>query len=119
MSNPPLTPATPGQPATPVDAATPSPTPAEQQTDFAIGEEVYALTHRAHPQSSGSIDDVFAVPMPGQNAVMVAVNVSLQNNEEKQTWIKTIQVATDAGGDKHTDDAAPAVDAKSYLETLP
>jgi len=144
MSNPPLTPATPGQPATPVDAATPGPTPAEQ-TDFDIGEEygtarkslppvgivaiclavvvaiavVYALTHRAHPQSSGSIDDIFAVPMPGQNAVMVAVNVSLQNNEEKQTWIKTIQVTADAGGDKHTDDAAPAVDAKSYLETLP
>ena len=80
---------------------------------------MYAFTHRAHPQSSGSIDDVAAVAMPGQNAVMVAVNVSLQNNEQKQTWIKTIQVTADAGGDKHTDDAAPAVDAKNYLDTLP
>ncbi len=145
MSNPPLTPADPGQPATSVEPATPGPAPAEQQTDFNIGEEygtagkslppvgivaiclavvvaiatVYALTHRAHPQSSGSIDDVAAVAMPGQKAVMVAVNVSLQNNAERQTWIKTIQVTADAGGEKHTDDAAPGVDAKSYLDSLP
>src|SRR6266498_4787893 len=99
MSNPPLTPETPDQPATPVDAATPVPIPADQQTDFNIGEEYgtarkslppvgivaicltvvvaiatfYALTHRAHPQSSGSIDDVAAVAMPGQKDAMVAV----------------------------------------------
>ncbi len=145
MSNPPLTPETPDQPATPVDAATPVPIPADQQTDFNIGEEYgtarkslppvgivaicltvvvaiatfYALTHRAHPQSSGSIDDVAAVAMPGQKDAMVAVNVSLQNNGEKQMWIKAIQVTADAGGEKHADDAAPAVDAKSYLESLP
>jgi len=146
MSNPPLTPATSGQPATP-EPATPAQIPSapEQQTDFNIGEEygtarkslppagivaicvlvvvaiaaIYALTNRAHPLSSGSIDDVVAVAMPGQNMVMVAVNVSLQNNEQKQTWIKAIQVTADAGGNKYTDDAAPAVDAKSYFESLP
>jgi len=147
MSNPPLTPETHGQAATPAEPSSSGQAPAapDQKSDFNIGEEygtarkslppvgivaicllvvvaiaaIYALTHRAHPQSSGSIDDVAAVAMPGQNAVMVAVNVSLQNNEQKQTWIKTIQVTADAGGDKHTDDAAPAVDAKNYLETLP
>jgi len=146
MSNPPLTPATSGQPATP-EPATPAQIPSapEQQTDFNIGEEygtarkslppagivaicvlvvvaiaaIYALTNRAHPLSRGSIDDVVAVAMPGQNMVMVAVNVSLQNNEQKQTWIKAIQVTADAGGNKYTDDAAPAVDAKSYFESLP
>src|SRR6266550_1986119 len=93
------------------DPPTPNP-----QTDFDIGEEYgtarkslppagivaicvavvaaivagYALTHRAHAISTGSIDDVVAVPMPGQDMVMVAVNVSLQNNEQKPTWIKSI-----------------------------
>lgn len=80
---------------------------------------IYSLTHRAHTISTGSIDNVAAVPMPGQDAVMVAVNVSLQNNEDKPIWIKTIQVTADAGGSKQTDDASPAVDAQRYLETFP
>ena len=142
MSNPPLTPETPGQPAA-TTPDQPAATPVQNSID--IGEEygtarknlppagivaicvgvvvaiaaIYALTHRAHPLSSGSIDDVVAVAMPGQNTVMVAVNVSLHNNEQKPTWIKTIQVTADVAGTKYTDDAAPAVDAKSYFESLP
>jgi len=121
------------------------PLPPDQPTDFDISEEygtarknlpparlllicvaavavivaIYSLTHRAHTISTGSIDNVAAVPMPGQDAVMVAVNVSLQNNEDKPIWIKTIQVTADAGGSKQTDDASPAVDAQRYFETFP
>ena len=135
MSNPPLTPASPSQPSAIPDAP----------TDFNIGEEygtarknlpparivaicvavvaaiaaIYSLTHRAHPLSSGSIDDVVTAQMPGQDMVMVAINVSLQNNEQKPTWIKTIQVSADVNGQKLSDDAAPAVDAQRYFESLP
>jgi hypothetical protein len=80
---------------------------------------VYALSHRAHALSTGSIDDVVSVPMPGQDMVKVAVNVSLQNNEDKPIWIKTIQATADAGGSKQTDDAAPAVDAQRYFQAFP
>ena len=80
---------------------------------------IYSITHRAHPQSSGSIDDVFAAAVPGQNMVMVAVNVTLQNNEQKPSWIKAIQVSADVGGQKQNDDAVPAVDAQTYFELLP
>jgi hypothetical protein len=132
MSDPAVTP--PAQPPVP-----------DQPTDFDISEEygtarkslpptrillicvaavavivaIYALTHRAHALSTGSIDDVVAVPMPGQDMVMVAVNVSLQNNEDKPIWIKTIQATADAGGSKQTDDAAPAVDAQRYFQAFP
>jgi hypothetical protein len=132
MSDPTVTP--PAQPPVP-----------DQPTDFDISEEygtarknlpptrillicvaavaviaaVYSLTHRAHALSSGSIDEVVAVPMPGQDMVMVAVNVSLQNNEDKPIWIKTIQATADAGGSKQTDDAAPAVDAQRYFQAFP
>jgi len=118
--------------------------PAEQ-TDFNIGEEygtarkslppagivaiclavvvaiaaVYALTHRAHPLSSGSIGDIVSVTVPGQDMVMVAVNVSVQNNSEKPSWIHTIQASLDTGNSKLTDDAAPAVDAQRYFEAFP
>jgi len=50
---------------------------------------------------------------------MIAVNISLQNNEQKPTWIKSIQVSSDVAGQKQTDDAVPAVDAQRYLTVLP
>lgn len=122
-----------------------APAPAGPQTDFDIGEEygtarknlppvwivaicvaiivigvgIYAATHRAHPLSTGSIDDVVAAAMPDQKSVMVAINVTLHNNELKPAWIKSISVTTDVGGTKQSDDAAPAVDAQQYLASLP
>jgi hypothetical protein len=57
--------------------------------------------------------------MPGQDMVMVAVNLSLQNNEQKPTWIKSISVAADVGGNKQTDEAAPAVDVQRYFQSMP
>jgi len=135
MADPSLTPPLPVS-----DASTPNP-----QTDFDIGEEygtarkslppagivaicvaviaaivgVYSLTNRAHAVSTGSIDDVVSVPMPGQEMVMVALNISLQNNEQKPAWIKSISVAADVGGNKQTDEAAPAVDVQRYFQSLP
>ena len=121
------------------------PVPPDQPSDFDISEEygtarknlppagillicvavvavivaAYVLTHRAHTVNAGSIDDVVAVQMPGQEMVMAAVNVSIHNNEEKPIWIKAIQVTADAGGSKQTDEAAPAVDAQRYLQAVP
>lgn len=138
MSDPTVTP--PEQPPAPERPSVP-----DQPTDFDISEEygtarknlpparillicvaavaviviIYALTHRAHSVSSGSVESVNAVTIPGQDAVMVAVNISLQNNEEKPIWIKTIQVSADAGGSTQTDDAVPAVDAQRYVQTFP
>ena len=123
----------------------PPPVPPDRPTDFDISEEygtarknlppagillicvavvavivaAYVLTHRAHTVNAGSIDDVVAVEIPGQEMVMAAVNVSIHNNEEKPIWIKAIQVTADAGGSKQTDDAAPAVDAQRYLQAIP
>jgi len=79
----------------------------------------YALTHRAHALSSGSIADVVAVPVADQNMVMVAINISLQNNSDKPSWIHTIQAAVDTGGNKLSDDAAPAVDVIRYFQAFP
>ena len=133
MSNPPLTPPSP-----------PPPTP-EPPEKFDIGEEygtakknlppagivaicvvmviaivaIFSFTNRVKQHSTGTIDDVVTTAVPGQNMVMVAVNVSLQNNEKKPLWIKSIQVGADVNGQKLSDDAIPAVDAKRYIETLP
>ena len=132
------TPATPPPP--PAAPSTP-----DRPTDFYIGEEygtarknlppakivaislavvaaiaaVYALTHRAHARSTGTIDEVVAIPIAGQNMVMVAVNISLENRELKPTWIKAIKLGAEVGGNKLSDDAAPAVDAERYFQAMP
>jgi hypothetical protein len=116
-----------------------------QQTKFDIGEEygtarknlppagilaiciavvavivlAYALTHRAHALSTGTIDDVVAVPVSGQDMVMVAINISLQSNSEKPSLIHTIQAAIETPTGKFTDEAAPAVDAQRYFQVFP
>ncbi|HTM38156.1 MAG TPA: hypothetical protein VL156_15500 [Terriglobales bacterium] len=134
MSNPPTPPSSPLPPPAP-----------EPNHDFNIAEEYgtarkslpparivgiclgavilivagYSLTHRARPQSSGSIDGVFSAPMPNQKLLMIAVNISLQNNEQKPTWIKSIQVSSEVAGQKQADEAVPAVDAERYLTVLP
>ena len=121
------------------------PTPPNEQTSFDIGEEygtarknlppagilaiciavvlvivaAYALTHRAHALSSGTMDDVTVVAVPGQDMVMVAINVTVHNNAEKPSWIHTIQATLDTGKDKFTDDASPAVDAQRYFQAFP
>jgi hypothetical protein len=139
MSDTPVTPPPPApEPGPAADNSAPS-------TPFSIGEEygtarkslppagivaiclvvvvaiaaIYALTHRAHALSSGSIDDVVAFPIPDQNMTMVAINLSLQNNEEKPSWIHTIKVDADMNGSKLSDDAVPATDAKRYFEAFP
>lgn len=141
MSNPPLTPASPAQPTD--SAAQPSSPNSPEQ--FEIGEEygtarknlppagivaicvvvviaivaIYSFTHRVKQHSTGAIDDLVFTAVPGQNMVMAAINVSLQNSEKKPIWIKSIQVGADINGQKLSDDAIPAVDAKRYIETLP
>jgi hypothetical protein len=129
----------------PPPASSPAANPPEPESDFNIGEEygtarknlppagilavcvgivviiagTYALTHRAHPLSRGTVDDVVAVPVPGQQMVMVAVNISIQNNEDNPTVIQAIRVSADMNGNKVTDDASPAVDAQRYFESMP
>jgi hypothetical protein len=127
---------------TPAGETTTAPSP---QTDFDIAEEygtarkslppagilaiclavvavivlAYSLTHRAHAFSSGTIDSVVGVAVPGQDMVMVAVNVSLQNNSDKPSRIHTIQVAIDTPSGEYTDDASPGVDATRYFQAFP
>jgi hypothetical protein len=80
---------------------------------------IYALTHRAHPLSTGSIDDVLAVPIPGQDDTMVAINISIQNTEPKPIWIKSIEVSADVGGQQLSDNATPATDVERYFQAMP
>jgi hypothetical protein len=126
-------------------AAAPASTPAEGGATFDISEEygtaaknlpptkivliglaiivtiavVVSFVQRPHASASGSIDDVVAVEIPNQNAVMVAINVSFQNHGKKPFWIHNIKVDLDTGSDKFSDEAAAVVDFDRYFQALP
>src|SRR5436305_14392874 len=100
-------------------SVTPPPPPApEQSQDFDIAEEygtarknlppagvvaicvavvvavvgLYAFTHRAKPQSTGSIDDVVGIPVVGPDLVLVALNASIEIDRDKSSRITSTHV---------------------------
>jgi hypothetical protein len=137
MSNPPTTP--PPTPAAPEPPKTPSgPT-------INIGEEfgtvkktlpsgkilVIALIvlgivvafvsflKRAKPQASGTLDNVVAVDIPGQDATMAALTFTLHNTSDKVLYVHTLQASVKAPSGDATADAVSAVDFDRYFQALP
>jgi len=129
----------------PAAPAASAPAPSEPGTPFHIGEEfgtakknlppvkivllgvaviaviaiVASLMQRPHSATTGSIDDVVSVEIPDQNSIMVAINVSFQNNGIKPYWIHTIKADLDTGSASFTDDAASPADFDRYFQAFP
>jgi hypothetical protein len=80
---------------------------------------ILALVQRPHSATAGSIDDVVSVEVPDQNMVMVAINVSFQNNGVKSYWIHTIKADLDTATGSFTDDAASPADFDRYFQAFP
>jgi hypothetical protein len=132
-SPPPLPPST--SPAAPSEAGTP----------FSIGEEfgtakknlpslkivligvavitliaaVASFVQRPRSATTGSIDNVVSVEVPDQNLVMVAINVSFQNNGTKPYWIHTIKADLDTASGSFSDEAASPADFDRYFQAFP
>jgi hypothetical protein len=79
----------------------------------------FAFLQRATPQGGGSVDNISAAEVSGQNAVLVAVNVTLRNSGAKALYVHTIKgtLKTDSG--EVSDDAASAVDFERYYQAFP
>ncbi len=80
---------------------------------------VVAFFQRAKPQGGGSLDNVAAVEIPGQNASLVALTFTLRNSGEKSLWVHDIKgkLATSTG--EQTSDAVSAVDFDRYYQAFP
>lgn len=80
---------------------------------------------QSRPSSSGSIDDVNAVEIPGQNSVLATINVTLQNNGKKAIWIHTMNASLEtstpdaSGNTKFTDEAGSPADFERYFQAFP
>jgi hypothetical protein len=80
---------------------------------------VVAFLQRAKPQGGGSLDNVAAVELPGQNASLVALTFTLRNSGEKSLWVHDIKgkLATSSG--ELSSEAVSAVDFDRYFQAFP
>ena len=80
---------------------------------------VTSLLQRPHSAATGEASDVVAVEIPNQSAVMVAVNVTIDNHGEKPFWVHTIEAAVETDAGNFTDEAASGVDFERYFQGFP
>jgi len=80
---------------------------------------VVAFLQRAKPQGNGSLDNVAAVDLPGQNASLVALTFTLRDSGEKSLWVRDIRgkLATSTG--ELSSEAVSAVDFDRYYQAFP
>jgi hypothetical protein len=80
---------------------------------------IVAFFERAKPQGGGSLDNVAAVEIPGQNAVLVALTFTLRNSGEKSLWVHDIQAKLLTSSGELTSEAVSAVDFDRYYQAFP
>jgi len=80
---------------------------------------IVSFLQRAKPQGGGSLDNVTAVDLPQQNAVMVALTFTLRNSGEKSLWVHDLKGKLVTSGGEQTGDALSAVDFARYFQAFP
>jgi hypothetical protein len=80
---------------------------------------IASFLQRAKPQAAGSLDNVTAVEIPGQTAVLTALTFSLRNPGKKSLWVHNIQGKLATPGGEQTADAVSAVDFGRYYQAFP
>jgi hypothetical protein len=74
---------------------------------------------RPKPQASGTLDNVVAVDIPGQNSTMVALTFTLHNTSEKILYVHNVQSSIKAPGGDATADAVSTIDFNRYFQAFP
>jgi hypothetical protein len=80
---------------------------------------VVAFLQRAKPKGGGSLDNVVAVELPGQNAVLVALTFTLRNSPGKPLWVHDIEGKLKTASAESTAEAVSAVDFDRYFQAFP
>jgi len=80
---------------------------------------IASFLQRAKPQAAGSLDNVTAVEIPGQNAALVALTFTLRNSGQKSLWVHDIQGKLVTSTGELSSDAVSAVDFDRYYLAFP
>jgi hypothetical protein len=80
---------------------------------------IVSFFQRAKPQGAGSLDNVAAVELPGQNASLVALTFTLRNSGKKSLWVHDIQGKLVTSSGEMSSDAVSAIDFDRYYQAFP
>jgi hypothetical protein len=80
---------------------------------------IYSFFQRAKPQGSGSLDNIAAVDLPGQNSVLVALTFTLHNSGQKPLWVHNIEGKLVTSSGEASGDAVSSVDFDRYYQAFP
>jgi hypothetical protein len=80
---------------------------------------VVSFLQRAKPQGAGSLDNVTAVEIPGQNASLIALTFTLRNSGKKSLWVHDIQAKLATSSGELSSEAVSAVDFDRYYQAFP
>jgi hypothetical protein len=77
------------------------------------------IAFQEQPPATGSITHIESIEVPGQDMVMVAINIAMFNRSNKPFQIRSIHVQLDTGSTPLEDNAASASDLERYLQGFP
>jgi len=80
---------------------------------------IASFLKRAKPQGAGSLNNVVAVEIPGQNSTMAALTFTLHNGSDKALYVREIQSSIKAPSGDAKADAVSAVDFDRYFQAFP
>ena len=80
---------------------------------------IVSFFQRAKPQGGGSLDNIAAVELPGQNASLVALTFTLRNSGKKSLWVHDIQGKLVTSSGEASSNAVSAVDFDRYYQAFP
>lgn len=80
---------------------------------------IVSFMKRAKPQASGTLDNVVAAEIPGQNSTMVALTFTIHNTSDKILYVHTLQASLKGPSGDATADAVSAVDFDRYFQAFP
>jgi hypothetical protein len=80
---------------------------------------IASVLKRARPQGGGTLDNVVAVEIPGQNSTLSALTFTLQNNSDKALYVRSLQGSVKTASGDSTADAVSAIDFDRYFQAFP
>lgn len=80
---------------------------------------IASFLKRAQPQASGTLDNVVAVDIPGQDNTMVALTFTLHNTSDKALYVREIEAKVITPSGEKTANAVSAMDFDRYFQAFP
>jgi hypothetical protein len=74
---------------------------------------------RATPVATGSIDEAYAVDVPGQGIVLATVQLTLKNVTQKQLDLRNINISVQTDKGEFNDDSSSVANFQRYFQAFP